>query len=77
MCDLGLQPQAVLQVGSVELGLKVAEQLKLSADLWKGTLAEVDWRYPAVQTTRKLKLNNCVCVCVFHLRIQYSLGGRL
>ena len=41
--------------GSVEPGLKVAEQLKLSADLGsigKHMLAEAHWRHPEVKSIR-------------------------
>ena len=67
----------------VELELKVAaEQLKLKADLGcgarsigKGTLAAVDWRHPAVEPRRQVGIEQYVCVCAFHPRIQCSLGG--
>lgn len=73
----------LLQAGGwdVELGLKVAEQLRLTTDLWcwagssgKGTLARVDWGLSSIEPTGKLKLSN-MCVCVFHPWIQYDLGG--
>ena len=52
--------------GSVEPGLKVAEQLKLSADLGsigKHMLAEAHWRHPEVKSIRKIEINNCAFLC--------------
>jgi hypothetical protein len=51
------------KVGAVELGGKVAEQLKLSADsgCWAGssgkaTLAEVDWGCPTIVPIRQVEI---------------------
>lgn len=44
----------------------MAEQLKLSADLGKDMLAEVDWRHPAVEPTGQVEIEQ-LCVSVFFI----------
>jgi hypothetical protein len=61
------------ETGNDDLELKVAEQLKLSADLgcWarsseKGTLAKVEWGCPAIVPVKQAEIEQ-LCVCVFFI----------